>query len=47
MRPSEGGHFSDGLDLFELTERDAVEGLLHSRMFEALAQGEEVDSSSY
>jgi enoyl-CoA hydratase/carnithine racemase len=29
----EGEHFSAGLDLSELTERDAVEGLMHSRMW--------------
>jgi len=28
-----GDHFSAGLDLSELTERDATEGLLHSRMW--------------
>jgi enoyl-CoA hydratase/carnithine racemase len=28
-----GPHFSAGLDLGELTERDAVEGLFHSRMW--------------
>lgn len=30
---AEGDHFSAGLDLAELTERDAVEGLHHSRMW--------------
>lgn len=29
----EGDHFSAGLDLSELTERDAMEGVLHSRMW--------------
>ena len=29
----EGGHFSAGLDLSSLTERDAVQGLHHSRMW--------------
>lgn len=29
----EGEHFSAGLDLSELTERDAVEGVMHSRMW--------------
>ena len=29
----EGAHFSAGLDLAELTERDAVQGLMHSRMW--------------
>lgn len=29
----EGKHFSAGLDLSELTERDAVQGVLHSRMW--------------
>jgi enoyl-CoA hydratase/carnithine racemase len=29
----EGEHFSAGLDLSELTERDAVEGMHHSRMW--------------
>ncbi|MDB5239479.1 MAG: Enoyl-CoA hydratase/isomerase [Spirosoma sp.] len=29
----EGGHFSAGLDLSALTERDAVQGLHHSRMW--------------
>jgi enoyl-CoA hydratase/carnithine racemase len=29
----EGDHFCAGLDLSELTERDAVEGVLHSRMW--------------
>lgn len=29
----EGDHFSAGLDLSELTERDAVQGLMHSRMW--------------
>lgn len=29
----EGQHFSAGLDLSELTERDAVEGVMHSRMW--------------
>lgn len=29
----EGAHFSAGLDLSELTERDAVQGLHHSRMW--------------
>jgi (methylthio)acryloyl-CoA hydratase len=29
----EGDHFSAGLDLSELAERDAVEGLMHSRMW--------------
>ncbi|SNT42008.1 Enoyl-CoA hydratase/carnithine racemase [Tardiphaga sp. OK246] len=28
-----GGHFSAGLDLSELTERDATAGLMHSRMW--------------
>ncbi|MBR0691905.1 crotonase/enoyl-CoA hydratase family protein [Bradyrhizobium lablabi] len=28
-----GDHFSSGLDLSELTERDATEGLVHSRMW--------------
>jgi (methylthio)acryloyl-CoA hydratase len=28
-----GKHFSAGLDLSELTERDAVQGVLHSRMW--------------
>lgn len=32
---SEGDHFSAGLDLSELTERDAVKGLMHSRMWHA------------
>ena len=30
---SEGKHFSSGLDLNELTERNAVEGIYHSRMW--------------
>jgi enoyl-CoA hydratase/carnithine racemase len=30
---AEGEHFSAGLDLSELTERDAAEGFLHSRMW--------------
>src|SRR5689334_13773491 len=30
---AEGEHFSAGLDLAELRERDAVEGLHHSRMW--------------
>ena len=29
----EGEHFSAGLDLAELTERDIVEGIAHSRMW--------------
>lgn len=29
----EGKHFSAGLDLSELTERDAIEGVFHSRMW--------------
>ena len=29
----EGAHFSAGLDLSELTERDAVQGVMHSRMW--------------
>ncbi len=29
----EGKHFSSGLDLSELTERDAIEGVHHSRMW--------------
>ncbi|WP_454621501.1 crotonase/enoyl-CoA hydratase family protein [Bradyrhizobium cenepequi] len=28
-----GGHFSSGLDLSELSERDATEGLVHSQMW--------------
>lgn len=32
---AEGEHFSAGLDLSELTERDAFEGLQHSRMWHA------------
>ena len=33
---SEGKHFSAGLDLSELTERDAVQGLMHSRMWHSV-----------
>ncbi len=29
----EGNHFSAGLDLSELTERDAMQGMIHSRMW--------------
>ena len=29
----EGKHFSAGLDLSELTERDTLQGVLHSRMW--------------
>jgi enoyl-CoA hydratase/carnithine racemase len=40
---AEGAHFSAGLDLSELTERDAFEGLEHSRMwhrcFERIERG--------
>ena len=37
----EGKHFSAGLDLSELTERDAIQGMHHSRMWhQALADAQ-------
>jgi enoyl-CoA hydratase/carnithine racemase len=35
----EGDHFSAGLDLSELSERDAVEGLMHSRWWHKVLDG--------
>ena len=33
LLPGNGEHFSAGLDLSELTERDVIQGLFHSRMW--------------
>src|SRR3979411_1186120 len=34
-----GDHFSSGLDLSELTEQDATEGLIHSQMWDRVFDG--------